>query len=260
MIKTTRQRAVSSEGFTLIELLVVVAIIAILAALLLPALSGAKAQAYSVKCKSNLRQLGLALRMYVDDYHAYPYFVRNEIRVDASGLHVTGVYWVDALERYYTLSWTNKAYHCPAYHGQISRRTTLSTPIGSYAYNRSGWNLGLGETADLQAPFPRYVPPISEPQVKVPSEMFAIADARASNGGVSLLDAPSWGGLPWMIRNSLDPEFQPLRHGKGFNVLFCDGHVALVNRRDFLDAGKTAQNWNHDHKPHPETWSYPLAQ
>src|SRR6266436_4932644 len=86
-----RKETSQSEGFTVIELLVVVAIIAILAALLLPALSGAKAQAYSVKCKSNLRQLGLALRMYVDDYRAYPYFLRNEIRVDASGLHVTGV-------------------------------------------------------------------------------------------------------------------------------------------------------------------------
>ena len=63
-----------------------------------------------------------------------------------------------------------------------------------------------------------------------------------------------------MLRHSFDPEFQPLRHGKGFNVLFCDGHVALVNRRDFLDPGKTAQNWNRDHEPHPETWPSPLPQ
>jgi prepilin-type N-terminal cleavage/methylation domain-containing protein len=62
-------------GFTLIELLVVIAIIAILAALLLPALSAAKARAQNVLCISNLKQMGLANRMYCNDFEdtmAYP--------------------------------------------------------------------------------------------------------------------------------------------------------------------------------------------
>lgn len=63
----TRPDTQSRHGFTLIELLVVIAIIAILAALLLPALSSAKERARRIKCLSNLKQTGLALKVFSND-------------------------------------------------------------------------------------------------------------------------------------------------------------------------------------------------
>jgi prepilin-type N-terminal cleavage/methylation domain-containing protein/prepilin-type processing-associated H-X9-DG protein len=241
-------------AFTLVELLVVVAVIAILAGLLLPALAGAKARARSIQCMSHLKQMGLALRMYVEDFKKYPLYW-DDNSVDANSVSS----WHDGLALYYPINWTNKTYQCPAYKG--TNWAAEFPSAGSYAYNISGtgWSgpFGLGNYGVFQKISGEAGGPnvnVLESQIVVPSDMYAIGDARGKlvNGGV-------WGGLDYLTCGaSASGLTSPVLHGKNYNVVFCDGHVAGIRISDLFDPAKTAIHWNNDHQPHPDNWNQGL--
>ena len=249
-------------GFTLIELLVVMAIIAILAALLLPSLSRAKRQAQRIQCVNNLHHVGIALRMYVDDNRAYP----MNVPVDQNLYGVR--WWYESLVPYLRVEWTNRAFHCPTYQGEIRagmpNGPVWPGPSGSYGYNISGTGgLQLGLGGWLSDPAGTNLVPTLESQVKAPSEMFAVADARIVTFGIlsfvggtatQSTNTVGYPFLPFNFDGGYADEPQPFRHGKGFNFLFCDGHVSLVRRSDFINRTNSWQNWNNDHEAHTETW------
>lgn len=116
-----------SSAFTLIELLVVIAIIAILASLLMPALSTAKRSARSIKCISNLKQVGVALTLYADDNegHCPPRFGFPDR-------------WSKPLLPYYI---NQNVLKCPSDRLPIEQSPDPATAEGySRSYLFNGWN------------------------------------------------------------------------------------------------------------------------
>jgi len=209
------------KAFTLIELLVVIAVIAVLMAILMPALHRAREQGKRAACLSNLKQLTLAWVMYADD---------NDGKICAANIGHSDHGWVapmdvaDPIEgqkqamragMLYPYCSNLKAYRCPT--GIRGEMRTYSV-VSSMNTNPGGsWKGKVLKNRN---------------QIRRPSERMVFVDeGRITNFAFSIVyNEPSWRDLP------------PLRHGDGTNFSFADGHAEYWKWKDprTTDLGRQA--------------------
>jgi prepilin-type N-terminal cleavage/methylation domain-containing protein/prepilin-type processing-associated H-X9-DG protein len=208
------------RAFTLIELLVVVAIIVILAALLLPGLARAKESARSMQCLGQMRQLGLAVRLYADDNGDE--FPRSQHSAFSYG-QLTWGRAVSPQPGFATTTWTNLfrvVYHCP------SDRST------------NGWSSGLNVYFDL-GPDDDYEGKLQTLRrtVTVPHPSGTVLFAE----NASTADHP----MPNFWTASQDAvDVASRRHGQRSNDNFVDGHAEARRFKTICEPAQQIDQWN----------------
>jgi len=226
----------AGSGFTLIELLVVIAIIFILAAILFPVFALAREKARQNTCLSNLKQIGTALLMYVQDYDE---ILPSPDHATDGPSSLNDPKWMD---RIYPYVKNEPLYNCPSdgfgrrksncafakyrYAGAPAPLDAKTCEFGSYAMNFAYWGNVKNWSAPISWDFQHIVTGMA--QVEVPAETIWAGDGLTYYFGWS----KQWKVDPGPPLRVFDPDFPeaPLlgRHSDLLNILWCDGHTKAM--------------------------------
>jgi prepilin-type N-terminal cleavage/methylation domain-containing protein len=273
--KTARRNTGVAAAFTLIELLVVIAIIGILAAILLPVLTKAQRKALQASCINNMRQIGIAGMIYVQDYKQYPGCLSTTVTPNPGGFYYV---WVPRLF-VEVGSGQRKVFSCPAAQPYTWWDTNVNKTLGgmgpngvydpyaivedsrfSYGYNdwgihyTNGLNitrpqLGLGGDVDGG----NYQGPVTDMMVRRPVDMIMICDIPSlpttlvPTGDLDANTCPS----DCNAANG-HSECPANRHEYYTDIIFCDGHVERPPRNQLRDPNNATwrARWDNDDDPH----------
>lgn len=267
------------RAFTLVELLVVIGIVALLIAILMPALGRARKQALAVKCAANLRSIGQAMAMYVQRFDHYPSCMMGNLRGRGPAI------WPVRLRPF--TGGEQGVFDCPAQDERLQwsklRPPVFATAVAGDAEARYGYHVGEPLLEPIRTAFSygynafgtlgRIEPPPSAlhrglgdividamsdgpssnakelraGRVRKAAEMIAVTDTGDGAEDLYVIPFPDHRARPGNI------------HNRGSNVLFCDGHVSWYLQQDLLVTSTPADNlpaeaqtrrmWNNDNEP-----------
>lgn len=212
--------------FTLLELLLVIAVIAILASMLLPALGKAKQIGQKSQCANNLKQMGVAFLMYTEDNSGW-------LPV-GTGATAPANSWCYLISSYLRIEWLPgntypksglPIFYCPAafpFSGNATVKANLLYNL-SYGYNRYFYDTLQGRCKKLAS--------VSKPSSCLLAADLEYVDVDPYVDGANISSYVSTGvGNPNSM-NDWRPQFFAYRHLKKTNILFVDGHISSSVRR-----------------------------